>query len=140
MPGLSTFRRVLGVVDADLLEAVLHVWLAARCGTGSRRSDRGGGFTNASELGGFEEFCEFFDSGASSSVTRAANALISRSRLSSSTSNCSAPGALGAWDTGGTSGTSTCLEGNQSNEHPQHPDPVKKIKPLRRGIHASPPP
>src|SRR5680860_1197682 len=39
----------------------------------ARRSDRGGGLTNASELGGLDEFCEFFPSRASNSVTRAEN-------------------------------------------------------------------
>ncbi|WP_125614953.1 transposase family protein [Specibacter cremeus] len=29
VPGLSTFRRVLGAVDPDVLDAVLHAWLAA---------------------------------------------------------------------------------------------------------------
>jgi len=72
----------------------------------ARRSDRGAGFTNASELGGFEEFCEFFPNRASNSPTRAANsatraadpasfavkATISSSRSASRTSNCSTEG------------------------------------------------
>jgi len=42
----------------------------------AQRNDRGGGFRNAFELGGFDEFCEFCefceycDSRASNSVTR----------------------------------------------------------------------
>jgi len=49
-----------------------------------RRSDRGGAFTNASELGGFEEFCQFFDTRASNWLTRAGN---SRTRADNSTTN-----------------------------------------------------
>ena len=58
-----------------------------------RRSDRGGGLTNASERGGFEEFCEFFPRRASNSVTRvdncstrADNSTINRSRSTSAAS------------------------------------------------------
>ena len=53
------------------------------------RNDLGGGLTNASEDGGFDEFCEFFESRASSSATRAVNDSISRSRCATITSNCS---------------------------------------------------
>jgi hypothetical protein len=38
-----------------------------------RRNDRGGGLTNASELGGWEEFCEFLSNRASSSEIRCAS-------------------------------------------------------------------
>jgi len=76
------------------------------------RNDRGGGVANPSELGGPEEFCEFFPSRASNSATRALNSAISRSRStsarsrpSSSTNSCSTLGAAGNADTDGTSTT-----------------------------------
>jgi len=46
-----------------------------------RRNERGGGLTNASELGGFEEFCEFLPNRASSKEIR---------RPSSSFATCNA--------------------------------------------------
>ena len=100
----------------------------------ARRSDRGGGFTNASELGGFDEFCEFLPSRASNCVTRvensttcADNSTISRSpsastasRSASSTNSCSTLGAVGTGDTGDESpATSTRLRGKSQSRTPQ---------------------
>ncbi len=75
-----------------------------------RRNDRGGGFTNASELGGFDEFCEFLPSRASNWATRAAKAEISSSRLASNSSNWPTVGSAGTPETG-TTGTKTYLRG-----------------------------
>lgn len=91
-----------------------------------RRSDRGGGLDSPSELGGFDEFCEFFPSRASNSPIRAPNSAISRSRFSnarsrssSSANSCSTVGAAGTGDTGGTSATRTCLRGKSQSRTPQ---------------------
>ena len=57
------------------------------------RSDRGGGFTNASVVGGLDEFCEFFASCVSNTAIRPDSSAISRSRparAAPSTVTCSA--------------------------------------------------
>jgi hypothetical protein len=64
------------------------------------RSDLGGGLTNASEDGGFDEFCEFLPSRASNSATRAVNAAITTSRSANRTSNCSTEGTSAPCDDG----------------------------------------
>jgi hypothetical protein len=41
-----------------------------------RRSERGGGLANASELGGFDEFCEFLENRDSNSASRSTSAAV----------------------------------------------------------------
>jgi hypothetical protein len=88
----------------------------------ARRNDRGVGFTNASELGGFELFCEFFPNRASNSATRPASSTIkasrdasAASRSASRTNNCSTEAAAGIGDSNGGSTTKHLPAGEVAN-------------------------
>jgi len=115
----------------------------------ARRNDRGGGFTNTSELGGFEEFCEFFPNRASnceirrpSSSFAARNAAITSSwRASSADSSALDSPARDEAPDDPTDTAPHC--GGSRKKNRQHPPKVltpasvptnpNLIKPTRRG-------
>jgi hypothetical protein len=98
----------------------------------ARRSDRGGGFTNASVLGGLELFCEFFLNRISNSATLTVKATISASRSVSRTNNCSTEGT----DEGGDNDASDMEHQPCGGSRSKDPRSVPQLNP-RSASHAA---